>query len=136
MTDNMRSCVEGLILALCGKAYQYPTAEPVAYLYNGVRLPKLPEWDKTVHPFAYISEMGGEYFLVTARIKAYDTSIIVTPGLVSSGRIQVYEVVDGAWIETADASSMNHTIVWCNHNIVGADEAVVLHASEPIPVYE
>ena len=27
---------------------------PVAYLYNGLRLPKLPEWDKETYPYAYI----------------------------------------------------------------------------------
>ena len=33
--------------------------EPVAYLYNGVRLPKLPEWDRKTYPYAVISDAPG-----------------------------------------------------------------------------
>ena len=32
--------------------------KPVAYLYNGVWLPKLPEWDKEQYPYAWIEYLG------------------------------------------------------------------------------
>lgn len=48
MTGEMKSSVMGLILSMVGKPLGRKK-EPVAYLYNGVRLPKVPEipdrWD-------------------------------------------------------------------------------------------
>lgn len=34
-----------------------PEKEPVAYLYNGVRMPPLPKWDKTAYPYATIHSL-------------------------------------------------------------------------------
>ena len=38
-----------------------PPMEPVAYLYNGVRLPELPEWDKTAYPYAAVMGYSDEW---------------------------------------------------------------------------
>ena len=43
MTEKMRSSVMGLILGQFSSPLPMAQKEPVAYLYNGVRLPKLPE---------------------------------------------------------------------------------------------
>ena len=45
MNGKMRSSVMGLILSLFSSPLPEVQKEPVAYLYNGVRLPALPEWD-------------------------------------------------------------------------------------------
>jgi hypothetical protein len=65
MTEKMKSFVKGILLGLCGHPLPQgeptpPQGEPVAYLYNGVRLPKLPEWDKTAYPYAVIYTYHGE----------------------------------------------------------------------------
>ena len=49
-------CINGLVMALCGRPIQWPSREPVAYLFNGVRLPDIfsvytPEQQET-HPYA------------------------------------------------------------------------------------
>ena len=55
MTDKMRDFVKGLALGLTGAPLPYTgTAEPVAYLYNGYRLPPLPNRDKAQYPYATI----------------------------------------------------------------------------------
>ena len=60
---DLKSLQYGLSLGLSGKPLPIsggdPSVEPVAYLYNGVRLPKLPEWDRETYPYAYIMQ-GGE----------------------------------------------------------------------------
>ena len=55
MTEKMRSSVMGLILSLFSSPLPEVQKQPVAYLYNGVRLPKLPEWDRETYPYATIS---------------------------------------------------------------------------------
>lgn len=57
---HMNSFLKGLALGLAGKPLEFAKVkEPVAYLYNGVRLPKLPEWDKTAYPYAAIYTYHG-----------------------------------------------------------------------------
>ena len=56
------SYVVGFNLALAGMAYPYSAPTPVAYLYNGIRLPALPEWDRGVYPYAYIVGLHPTHF--------------------------------------------------------------------------
>lgn len=44
------------------------------YLYNGVKLPALPEWDKTAYPYAAILIFYGDYWLICAK-QAAKTSV-------------------------------------------------------------
>lgn len=46
----------GLALGMTGKPLPISKPEPVAYLYNGVRLPKLPEWNKSKYPYVVINK--------------------------------------------------------------------------------
>ena len=47
---------------------------PIAYLYNGVQLPALPEWDKETYPYAYIchtSILGNYKYTLTPSQKMF-----------------------------------------------------------------
>lgn len=69
MTEKMRSCVMGLLLGQFSSPLPMAQKEPVAYLYNGVRLPKLPEWDREKYPYAYITVSESyNYTSVTLRL--------------------------------------------------------------------
>jgi hypothetical protein len=62
MNTKMRSLLNGLVLGLAGKPLEFAKGEPVAYLYNGVRLPDIYkvytlEVQKT-HPFAVLTGSG------------------------------------------------------------------------------
>ena len=58
---DLRSFLTGLALGLSGKPLPLAKKEPIAYLYNGVRLPKLPEWDRVAYPYAAIYTYHGKH---------------------------------------------------------------------------
>ena len=111
--------------------------EPVNYLYNGVKLPKLPEWDKTVYPYAVISvNPSGVYELVidsdSIKVGAGGTTSALFPDF-------KYRCVDGEW-QSSSATAFNFVPVWGNNDIYwGGGEnkgKLFLESSEPIPIYE
>lgn len=57
---NLKSFLMGLSLGLSGKPLPLSGGEPVAYLYNGVRLPKLPDRDEQTYPHLVILRVGSE----------------------------------------------------------------------------
>jgi hypothetical protein len=159
----VRSFLEGLALGLTGAPLPYGGTEPVAYLYNGVRLPKLPELDKTVYPYAYIiyAEALGGYRLILQQtyVESYDYN----------GETKVRENYDPSWtdykaetgsqwatretyIDTDDGWAFGYSksytadmyptnilseYVWTNYDIANSTSGNVdLPASDPIPVYE
>lgn len=56
MTEKDKDFLEGL--AISAACHVLPARkvfrEPIAYSYNGVILPKLPEWDREAYPYAVI----------------------------------------------------------------------------------
>lgn len=123
--------------------------EPVNYLYNGVKLPKLPEWDKTVYPYATLYYQNGKdsstteyiFLLVTAQEYSWKSSY----QLQTYGPGYVYRyLIDGGteweYVREIGSNSEDHIanyFFWTTHDILNKDgDAVYLAASEPIPVYE
>ena len=121
---------------------------PVAYLYNGVRLPGLPkEWDRETYPYAFIWEGTGYYELCIASVE----SVIVSPNnltVLPSERGTIYlEFIckTEQWEETRYSgteytgylASVPPKLVWSNFDFKykGTDN-VYFAASEPVPVYE
>ena len=114
---------------------------PIAYLYNGVQLPGLPEWDKTVYPYAVIvyNTASEAYFLHVCANPATITTFISTITL--PGPRQYYQLTSGAWelvdTLTGDGAFGKSAYTWSNHDILDdANGAVVLSGSEPVPVCE
>ena len=116
--------------------------EPVAYLYNGVRLPPLPEWDKTTYPYAVIDSSGD---LCVSKNSPRVENVMGTMKVCASGKtddaVLIYkkDVATGNW--EYFSSKMYKYIpldetVWTNTDILYNDETVFMEASEPIPVYE
>ena len=134
--------------------------EPVAYLYNGVRLPKLPEWDKTAYPYVLITYQYGRYYVTIANVKQ---AANLVPGVdywgsfTANGKFISYSLTDGDWVggtteHTANSGVLNgrydeEGFVWANHDIYVQEwtsnstpaiptDTILLPASDPIPVYE
>jgi hypothetical protein len=146
MTDKMKSFVKGILLGLFG--HPLPQGkEPVAYLYNGVRLPKLPEWDETAYPYAVICYMTAyeaiyDYPIYLAKVSntefwSYDGEIGVQGDL--------YCVTDenGAWGEWQEGGAHTSDLLWANHDVhyAGAPEeemgrTLFLEETNPVPVGE
>lgn len=150
MNEKMRSCVMGLILRQFSSPLPMAQKEPVAYLYNGVRLPKLPEWDRETYPYAAIHYMpvNKKYQLTCLSADAYY-------GQNSSGGINLYAsnglysitetTQNTAWTDfegiTGDSAfapisdSSIRTLIWTNFT-AEYNGTTYMTASEPIPVYE
>jgi hypothetical protein len=158
MTEKMKSFVKGILLGLCG--HPLPQGEPVAYLYNGVRLPKLPEWDKEAYPYAYIDfhsiymEDLNEYpafqapYVNCCYIFSEKPYVYYDPNHVSGHPIYhiqnklpylvtATDPITGEWREIVSATeNPNRSADWANYDVTADDGTIIQAASEPVPVYE
>lgn len=140
-----------------------PVYDTTMYSYNGVILPKLPEWDKETYPYAYISEMYtgrtdypqsssyvAPYVLTLLSEKPYWDSLSNAKRLKYSDSANVirYEyrpyAFDG-WVQTAttvvmalkydDKDTYDMSLIWTNTDTDDFEGALLCAASDPIPVY-
>ena len=102
-------------------------------LYNGVELPALPDWDRTLYPNAVIFQ-SGTLWVTTDAVKCD------SDGTDISGAHQIYSIVDDEYVLYNKGSSsgrVNNHPIWTYKDIFErhADENVVwLAASAPVPV--
>ena len=140
-TRRKRSYAAGYLLSLAGKPLpltaSQPGKEPVSYLYNGVRLPKLPEWDREMYPYAVILDTGWLKKLWFGAEVYYSGSAVGVRG----GYIDYYCTSDmSGWNESTGGTevliAVGTNVDWTNFDVLGENGEVVLEASNPIPVYE
>lgn len=124
--------------------------EATMYSYNGVVLPKLPEWDKTVYPYAVmyttqwtdntvflcccsdLSQNGDTITLTTPSVQ-----LMHDPDNADSMGYWYWGNVQNNWNDvTADKTLTYGYLLWTNKDILNEDGTVYLAASEPIPIYE
>lgn len=124
--------------------------QPIAYLYNGVQLPPLPEWDKEIYPYAVIypyttisaNPVSG-YKLRIAETLEYGQNDIGVNGF-DLGIGEEYSSPDGSngWGDRTEEQythwfpETSSHIVWTNTDLFYADGNLWFAASDPIPVYE
>ena len=153
---DRKSWLTGFILGLAGKPLSLGGGkEPVAYLYNGVRLPPLPEWDNETYPYAVIARDlypdGGALNVLYVHSTPFVTSDLTEKyGYVSvqvedGGQYMYWDCRspdDAGWLGAripigSDAWEARITrIIWANTTIYNPDDSVYIDASEPVPVYE
>ena len=151
MTGKMKSCIKGLLMGCCGTSRPLVPAkkEPVAWLYNGVRLPGIDavytqEVQKT-HPYAYmyLDKNTSFHTLVVSRTPIYyhpDSPFGIYLQFASPIRYilngSVWEFVndDGSvWVYTKDIDGFE----WTSTDIYNYEgDVFYLAASEPVPIYE
>lgn len=151
MTDKMKSFLKGLIFGLVGTG-RLIGKDPVAYLYNGVQLPALPEWDRGAYPYAYMHGWGGSiengnnlwFYAYTdyplERTELVAGAVFQVPLIPNLHRVGSY-LSDGVWSEMAESISEEGTgaagyVFWSNFDILNDADEVIQPASEPVPVYE
>ena len=145
MTDKMRSFLKGLAMGLAGKPLEFApgASEIVAYLYNGVRLPKLPEWDREAYPYAFLcqheldKETGNVVLFVLPNIEFLS---IYGWAVSTENNLSSVSQNGGEWsalkpFEDA-VSRLVVQILWANFDVLNEDGTVYLSASEPVAVYE
>lgn len=142
---DKKSMTLGLLIGRQLAGLRSARKEPVAYLYNGVRLPALPEWDREKYPYAVIvfRKATEEYYLYTLSNKVHgETVIFDTYYYRSKAPYDCFHIENDSWVwwffqEDGDLNSnpKTHTIIWANHEIIDVDGSVFLDATEPVPVY-
>ena len=132
MNEKMREFVKGMLPGLPGKPHPMANKEPVAYLYNGVRLPKLPEWDREMYPYAMIRYYNDKdaYFLHTVKYRPYYTLAYREPRISYGDSNAHYKLIEDTWelIEKDEQRSsidpVLTPIVWANFDIIDDSGAI------------
>ena len=141
MNSKMRSSVMGLILGQFSSPLPMAQKEPVAYLYNGVRLPKLPEWDREKYPYAVITKIGDEPDTYSYCVIADASPIVVkTNGELYKWKYNKrydYDLSTGlAWIDRSTSLDADKgRIIWANEDVAYENGNIYMTKSEPEPVY-
>ena len=154
---DLRSWLTGFALGFSVKPLPLSTGKtPIAYSYNGTVLPKLPEWDKTVYPYAVIDPWsdGTRIYMFTADYEtiAFSVGPYVEMSIEAPVLRCIYDAETDTWGESESVENgvlvgvagLPTCAVWSNFDVAvtesGTDEypvgMVVLAASDPIPVYE
>ena len=157
---DLKSWLTGYALGLAGKALPIIHGENipgekdlVAYLYNGVRFPAMPVWDKNAYPYAHIalSNSGrGFWFCVTNKAlvaKNFDdggTAVYTTYTTGSGVGYLEWLYRNGLWINPVESTTgqlyyngQYWDVIWSNHDIKNENDGTIyLAASDPVPVYE
>ena len=132
-------------------------APVVAYLYNGIELPPLPEWDKEEFPYAFISENipYGQYDGYAYRLHLYAAPCYVAydengkVNRVFTEKNSPYQLWGGntgavAWEFSGDGNNLtgsvtNNLPLWVNADMYynGNDptNSLYMPQSNPVPVY-
>jgi len=124
------------------------------YLYNGIELPALPEWDKTTYPYAilYLKSSGLYMFSVCNKPFSYGTIegfSFVGVWAEYNNAYKIYRVSEdltqfellnenennGGYYSPCETSH-GDMLIWTNTDILNADGSVYLAASVPVPVGE
>ena len=130
---------------------------PIAYLYNGVQLPPLPEWDKGKYPYAYIMDVpnstdgSSNYVLILSTVEFINRLaglIFTTLYGKADGEAIVYTyntIADTEWRQTdivynvAAGEKIEHSFLdvhWANTDVYYDNGSLCRSASDPIPVYD
>ena len=128
--------------------------EPVAYLYNGVRLPKLPEWDKEKYPYALLYEYwdysaethSGNYSLDILNTKLRLDIHSYYPQEAYTATRYAYSRDDDSYIWRLTHKDVvnprwqpgkHSRYVWANFDFLSVDGSIVIATSpDPAPIYE
>lgn len=119
------------------------------YLYNGVELPALPEWDKEKYPYALLGNHTWLNDKMRAQLVCYSEK--AETGYNDDGDIAYWVVINGTRIEfyivypintipsdwgnpTEYTGSANRSGIWSNTDIYLDDGTLYLAASDPVPV--
>lgn len=140
---DIRECIEWLLAGLCSRPLPMGAREPVAYLYNGVRLPGLPEeWNPVTHPFAFMYRSVNGYRVIFSENPFYETAddgtwlICVTVGEPAlQANFAGTEWKDWETVRISRICSAA-VVTWANFDVVDSEGNTILAASDPVPVYE
>ena len=156
----IKNFVNGLIMALCSRAVQWPKREPKLFLYGtpstygniglrkgdsvtrykGVVVSSLPEWNTETHPYGALATGYNNYGFFA---KFYMFESVLWDGVFYKAQnCVIYKLVDSAWEFDAmyersalcSDSTVASTFSWSNYDIYKQDGTLAHQKSDPIPV--
>lgn len=127
--------------------FSAPTPVPAGngmVAYKGVRLPKLPEWDRMAYPYAAILlyESAAYFHVVDKPFYSGHEDVIELPLYTTGLYWWMIRDRDSEWTykgvwDSPDGWNADFShFAWTNTNIFNTDNSICLAASDPIPVYE
>ena len=141
-TFNLRDFLSGMASAAASRGVL--RREPIAYLYNGVQLPGLPEVEGYALIYAVVGVSPTSYrLLIMDFIPEHQDYIHVSTTYdqaYGTGNYAVYSISNNEWVHTDDKTVTDGTFAkgrwkWSNVDLSDADGNVALAASDPVPVY-
>ena len=117
------------------------------YLYNGVKLPALPEWDKEMYPYAWLLDCGRvswsnfrvyELYVLGKPSTRDEWGILSLPAPWNKYDLNVFDDERITEWEVGSPCYIDHHLtaypIWTNHDILNEDGSLYLAASDPVPV--
>ena len=138
----------------CRLRMQRGARKPIGYLYNGVLLPELPEWDSEKYPYAVMlwdsnNTKSAWLYLSTAKLHKNDTSFSSVFKAAEDGSCVAYQTsydatsferaenLDSTFSKGEPVSWIACYPKWANYDVLKYNTTdVYLLASDPVPVYE
>jgi hypothetical protein len=119
---------------------------PTAYLYNGIQLPPLPDWDKSKYPYAVIydnTKYGTWYGLYLCSMRPHQAASEVYFRLADDNNPCLLRKCESPFSEWGEAeliekgvTTSKDTIVWTDTDFIYDNGEIFFAASEPPkPVY-
>jgi hypothetical protein len=121
------------------------------YLYNGIELPALPEYDSETYPYVALISTLQDYYLLCSKLP-FVYKIINGQGAIrnpsetttTAYRYYISKNFGGDWSDDSpDGGTHNFNpnagmtdCVWANYNVLNLDGTIYLAASDPVPVVE
>lgn len=109
-------------------------------IYNGVELPSLPEWDKKVYPYAYITKSFTWVLWLSSKPVYSNNGQLITSAALNILRWYCRIDTTDDWYgpdgpdEYAEGAGCGGHPIWTNTDIINTDGSVYLAASDPVPV--
>lgn len=121
-----------------------PEQEPVAFLYNGVRLPGLPVVEGCPHEYVFTTLGGYQVFLTPVPLVRLSNGAFSAPKEVGTVTAIQYDYFEGnpdwgyqdEYELSYDNYRLYNTLKWSNTNVYNEDTTLYMVKSEPVPVYE
>ena len=134
MAYNEKDFQTALVCGLMSKGRELK-GTPIAYLYNGVQLPGLPETDLPYAVILHLYSIDEHYVIFSNKpIKVESQN---DNELWAEDWGNGYKYQNGTWVEHDFSYTMLFgRVVWGNHDIYSDNGTLYLSKSEPIPVYE
>lgn len=115
------------------------------YLYNGVQLPQLPSWNKTLYPYALIQKISYEdggyishlrysnqpFYCEASVVTNTDGAEHFMRTVTNTNTSWSKEITPDEYVDGVKLSLPLETVVWCNVDILDDTGTLYLAASEP-----